>query len=120
MNAILILAALLVSALTKNLWDITYPGLYNQGNAVAWLIFCIPLYRMANDYWLNRLALLALVWAIFDVLDAIIFDPYITGCNEWLAAGLTVICVFWKVIRYGRHKSELEWRKQQRKQGRQL
>lgn len=108
MNARLIIAALLISTITKNIWQYTYQDLYYHGDAVSWLLFCIVLYRLSFiDYWLNRAALIALYWSVADLLDWLIFDPYKSGWNEWMFAIGILILVF--------RKGKKKWQKQQKK-----
>lgn len=97
MNARLIAAALFISIVTKNLWEITCRNLYFLGDGIAWLLFSVVIYRLAMaDYWLNRLALFTIGLCVADLLDTLFFDPYITGWNEWVAAGVIFILVFKK------------------------
>jgi hypothetical protein len=108
MNARLVIAALLISVISKNLWEYTYQNLYYHGDAIAWLLFSIVLYRLSfKEYWLNRAALIALYWSIADLLDWIIFDPYNAGWNEYMFAVIILILVF--------RKSKRKWLKQQKK-----
>lgn len=107
MNARLIAAALIISIGTKNLWENTFRNLYFLGDSIAWLLFSVVIYRLATvDYWLNRLALFTIGLCIADLLDTLFFDPYITGWNEWVSAGVIFILVF--------KKRKKEWLKQQK------
>lgn len=91
----LLIAAIVVSVGSKNLYPYLYDNLYFQGNALAWLLLCgLVVYLIdVKHFWTRKIALVLFWWAVSDVVEMCFMDRTAFDVNEYVASIITILII---------------------------
>lgn len=87
-----IIAIILISTLSKNLWPYFYSEMYFQGAAIAWVLACgLLVNQLKETIWPRKWALILFWWAVCDVVEMFAMNRTAFDWNEYITASITVL-----------------------------
>ncbi len=94
MKNLTLIAIIVVSVGSKNLWPYYYAAMYFQGAAIAWVLACgLIVYLLEGEGWPRKIALILFWWAVNDVVEMFYMNRTAFDVNEYFTAALTVLII---------------------------
>ncbi len=89
-----LIAVIVISVTSKNLWPYYYPAMYFQGAAISWVLACgLIVYLLSGEGWPRKIALILFWWAVNDVIEMFFMDRTAFDINEYITACITIFII---------------------------